>query len=299
MQYWAWLDTLPRDPIAWLIADSKTSANHLARYHRDDVMTIHVVRGSHRARGTEGSETELRTSRKHVLENLDEWDAVVFLTREQLDDVDDLLGPATNRHVIPNCRDVPAELPNPERPSGHGVMLAKLTRRKQISHVIKAMNRLGRLRRRHVTLDVWGDGPRAEKLQEFIDRSGAAVRLRGHSPTAPDEFKTASFSLLTSTSEAFGNVILESMAAGCIPISYATPYGPADIITHGVDGFLVPLNDIDALAAQIGRVATTKPAKLTPMRVAAHRRALDFSTRRITERWADLMADLLATRRPT
>ena len=36
-----------RGPIAWMIVDSKTSAKHLTYYHRDDVVTLHVVHGSH------------------------------------------------------------------------------------------------------------------------------------------------------------------------------------------------------------------------------------------------------------
>ncbi len=45
--YYCWLDSLPRDPVAWFIVDSKTSANHLVEYHRDDVVTLHVVHASH------------------------------------------------------------------------------------------------------------------------------------------------------------------------------------------------------------------------------------------------------------
>ncbi len=291
--YWAWLDTLPREPVAWLIADSKTTANHLARYRREDVVTMHVIRGSHLEAGPGGSPGALRASRKNVLENLDAWDAVVFLTRQQLDDVDALLGPGDNRHVIPNCRSVADDLPDLERPSTHGVMLAKLVKRKQIGHAIAAMKRVGRFRRRRVTLDVWGDGPARPKLQDAIDRAGVAVRLRGHSATAREEFATASFSLLTSASEGFGNVLLESMAGGCIPISYSTPYGPEDIITDGVDGFLVPQDDIRALATRIRRVAASSPAELAPMRAAAYRRALDFDDAHVTQQWADLMAELL------
>ena len=33
-------------------------------------------------------------------------------------------------------------------------------------------------------------------------------------------------------------MLVESMASGCIPIAYDIDYGPSDIITDGVDGFL-------------------------------------------------------------
>src|SRR5699024_10218082 len=69
-----------------------------------------------------------------------------------------------------------------------------------------------------------------------------AVRLHGHRTGAKSNFHTSSFSLLTSRFEGQPLVVLESMSAGCIPICYEVDYGPADIIDHGVNGFLVPIS---------------------------------------------------------
>ena len=294
--YYFWLDSLPRDPIAWLISDSKTSANHLLDYHRDDVVTIHVVHGSHLEPGTGRPMGTLSKARKHVMEHLDEWDGVVFLTHQQLDEVDALLGPGDNRHVIPHGRHVPSEPPNLKRSRYRGVMLTSLTQRKRVSHAIKAINRVGRIGLRHVRLDVWGEGPRQELLQKTIDKTDARVELRGYSEAATAEFDTASFSLLTSTNEAFGLVLVESMGHGCIPISYDMPYGPAEIITHGVDGFLVPVDDISGLATEIRRLARAKRSELDAIRMAAYHRALEFNDEHVTERWAAVMEKALAAK---
>lgn len=294
--YYFWLDTLPRDPIAWFIVDSKTSANHLVDYRRDDVVTLHVVHASHLEPGTGRPMGEMRVSRQYVMERLDQWDAAVFLTKQQLSEVDTLLGPGTNRYVIPHGRFVPKTPPNLKRSSLHGVMLTSLNRRKQISHAIKAMNRVGRVGLRRVTLDVWGEGPYEERLQDAIDKSDAPVELRGYSDEAWREFDKASFSLLTSNNEAFGLVLVESMGHGCIPISYDMPYGPSDIITHGVDGFLVPSDDIAGLATEIRRLARSKPSELAPIREAAYRRALEFNDEHVTERWAEVMEEALAAK---
>jgi poly(glycerol-phosphate) alpha-glucosyltransferase len=297
--YWAWLDSLPRDPIAWLICDSKTSANHIIDYRRDDVVTIHVVHGSHLEPRSERPMGTLSKARRRVMENLNQWDGVVFLTQQQLDEVSALLGSGTNRHVIPHGRHVPPEPPNLKRSRLRGVMLTSLTKRKQIGHAIKAMNRIGRVRLRRVRLDVWGEGPNEEVLRNAIAKSGSPVQLRGYSDNATAEFDSASFSLLTSFNEAFGLVLVESMGHGCIPISYDMPYGPAEIITHGVDGFLVEPDDIAGLVAEIRRVASAKKSELDPIRLAAHRRALQFNDETTTERWAVAMATALQTKRAT
>jgi len=295
--YWSWLDSLPRDPVAWFIADSKTSANHMVEYRRDDAVVIHVVHGSHLAPGTGRPHGELVESRRRAFERLDDWDGVVFLTRQQLDEVDVLLGPGDNRHVIPHGRHVPTSSPELNRSSLNGVMLTSLSKRKQIGHAVKGIARAGRVGLRRPHLDVFGQGAQDKPLRKLIARHRANVDLRGYSDDAAREFDTASFSLLTSNNEAFGLVLVESMGHGCIPISYDMPYGPAEIITHGVDGYLVPADDIEALAAAIRRITRTKPAQLAPMREAAHRRALEFNDEHVTARWAVAMQKALDAKR--
>jgi len=176
-------------------------------------------------------------------------------------------------------------------------MLASLDGRKRIAHAIQAVSKAARkVGRRRLTLDVWGQGPLKGDLKALIKKSGAPVVLRGHSPSAAEEFGKASFSLLTSRTEALPGVLLESMGRGCIPISYDLPYGPSDIITHGVDGFLVPFGDIDALADQVAQVVAMPQKDLIALREAAYRRAMDFSDERAVQRWAALMSDIAKRR---
>ena len=53
--------------------------------------------------------------------------------------------------------------------------------------------------------------------------------------------------------EAFGNVAVEAMACGVPVIAYRRG-GPAEIVVDGVTGFLVEPDDVDGLAAAIGRI---------------------------------------------
>src|SRR5699024_11936079 len=92
------------------------------------------------------------------------------------------------------------------------------------------------------TADIYGVADESqESLQTLIQGLNTAdsIALRGYDPRARQRFEDSSFTLLTSEYEGQGLVLLESMAAGCIPIAYDIKYGPADIITDGVDGFLV------------------------------------------------------------
>ena len=53
--------------------------------------------------------------------------------------------------------------------------------------------------------------------------------------------------------EPFGAVVLEGMDAGCAVVA-TRPGGPAEIITDGVDGLLVPCGDVEALEAALRRL---------------------------------------------
>ena len=53
--------------------------------------------------------------------------------------------------------------------------------------------------------------------------------------------------------EPFGQVVVEGMAAG-VPVIAADAGGPAEIITHNVDGMLTAPGDVAALAAAMRRI---------------------------------------------
>ena len=60
---------------------------------------------------------------------------------------------------------------------------------------------------------------------------------------------------LPSETEAFGLAALEAMACGAPPVATLTG-GLPDLITHGVDGFMEPVGDIDAQAARLVELLT-------------------------------------------
>ena len=162
-----------------------------------------------------------------------------------------------------------------------------------MDHSIKAVALAGR-DVPGLKLDIYGEGDEHDSLAELIEESGtsATITLKGHDQKAKKVYLDASFSLLTSVFEGQGLVVLESMSAGCIPIVYDIKYGPAEIITDGVDGFLVPPGDVEALAQTVAKVATMSQEELTTMRRAARKRAADFFEPNIVREWGQVLAEL-------
>ncbi len=281
--YRHWLDELTAGEQSFLVVDSKTAARFARTYRRSHVVTMHVLHGSHRT--ADGS--DLSPSRRTVVENLSDFDAAVVLTQGQRDDVIQDLGPQPNLAVIPNGFDgTPSGGgERPARVRGKGLMLASLIARKRVSHGIRAVARA----RRSVqaTLDVYGDGERRPLLEKTIRSEGVGdcVHLRGHDATARAAFASADFMLLTSKAEGLPLALVEAMAAGCIPIAYDIPYGPADVISDGTNGFLVPAGDIDALAERIVRLQRMAPRAVDAMRRRAMATAGRFDDRAVLRAW--------------
>ena len=316
----AWLDTIPRDPVAWVIIDSKSTARSLADYQSEDLVKMHLVHGHHQGR-------------KETMSRLESYDAVVFLTEAQRADVVESWGDPGNTHVVGNICDVPPRLPNAgmfsrhRRRSRRGVMLSRIDNNKRVdsagqavimrTDVVNPFRRpyldhygvaiddvaeqvelkLAHLRSRHrpkrlhgLLRRMLGRGLGARAVLLLERRMRPAFVAHGYSPQARREFAKASFSLMTSKKEGFGMVVVESMGRGCVPISFDLPYGPRDIITDGVDGFLVPNHDVKALSLAIDRFLAMPRRARRKMRKAAHARALDFTSGPISAAWADVMA---------
>lgn len=281
-----WFDRLTAGKTSYLLVDSKTAAPCVAGYRRENVTTVRIVHASHRLRGRAGT---LRSSRAAVLRRAEEFDDIVVLTKRQRSDLEEDLAAIDVRariRAIPNAMESLAPSGHP-RSDATGVVVASMDTRKRLKHAVDAVARAREVDQR-ISLDLYGDGPREREIRAYVDKRGVVehVRFRGFDPDARAAFQTAGFSLLTSTSEGLPLVLIESMAAGCIPIAYDIRYGPADMIHDGVDGFLVPEGDVGEMAQRILELQSMPAARLEGMRRRAMARAAEFSEPAVTRRWA-------------
>jgi glycosyltransferase involved in cell wall biosynthesis len=142
----------------------------------------------------------------------------------------------------------PARLP---RPRPLLISAGRLVEAKGYDLLVEAA---GLLAARGVEFDlhILGEGPLEGALRQRIrDRGlGRQIVLDGYRPDLAAAFAAADLFVLASRREGFGNVIVEAMAAG-LPVLAAACSGPASLIAHGSNGFLVEPGSAPALADAI------------------------------------------------
>jgi glycosyltransferase involved in cell wall biosynthesis len=153
------------------------------------------------------------------------------------------------------------------------------------------------LRARVVGGALFGEDAYERELRELARELGIAdiVEFTGFVEHVEDEL--AKLDVLVHASvvpEPFGQVVVEGMAAG-LPVVATAAGGPAEVITDGVDGLLVPPGDVAALAAAVRRLLLDQALR-AQLGQAAARRAEEFAPEVIGAQLRRLYDDLLAGR---
>jgi glycosyltransferase involved in cell wall biosynthesis len=133
-------------------------------------------------------------------------------------------------------------------------------------------------------LRLYGRGPERAALRERIDRLGLYGQVRLMGPVSPIETEWAkgAIAAVSSDMESFGMTVVEAMHCGVPVVATDCPHGPAEIIGHGRDGLLVPLDAgvagyaaalrrlmaDDALRERLGAAALTRARAFEPQVVA-------------------------------
>lgn len=114
-----------------------------------------------------------------------------------------------------------------------------------------------------------------------------------HTPTLNiiEKYLGCSMLLLTSLFEPFGLVLPEAMSCGLPVVAFDCPYGPADIITDGEDGFIIPNRDIQLFADKVCLLMDNPDLrkKMGKKGIASSRR---YEARLIMPQWKELFEQL-------
>ena len=134
-------------------------------------------------------------------------------------------------------------------------------------------------------LTIWGEGSQRNKLESLRaslhlqDR----VMMPGVTKNILSELSNSDLFVQSSRWEGFGNALCEAMSIG-LPAISTDCSGPQEIIRDGVDGILVPVGNVEALAEAMKQVLSNHS-----LRAELGKRALEigdrFSLQRMLQQW--------------
>jgi glycosyltransferase involved in cell wall biosynthesis len=149
-------------------------------------------------------------------------------------------------------------------------------------------------------LRVYGKGKphQLERARAIIRSYGMSdqVRLMAATERLEAEMSKASLAAVASRFEAFGMVLIEAMSCGLPVVSFACPNGPAEILTDGEDGRLVPAENVEAFAGALRDLMQDEQARQR-LGDAARRSADRFAPDRVVSDLEALLASLARPKR--
>lgn len=216
------------------------------------------------------------------------YDRFVVLTEEDKS----YWGALPNMVVIPNARTF---TPTNTSLLQNKIVLAvgRLTYQKGFERLIEAWSLLND-KFPDWKLVIVGDGEKKEELEQLVVDSCLqdSVFLKAPVKDMEQLYREASVIAMTSRYEGLPMILLEAQAYGIPIVSFKCQCGPADIITDGKDGFLVPEGNVPMMAEKLSMLMSDYQlrAKMGKAAVLSSKR---FDEERVMNQWENLFRSLL------
>ena len=219
-------------------------------------------------------------------------DAIITLTKKQKSDIVKRYG-LKNITVIPHAMRSRKEIAI-EREPFKIVAVGRLVEEKNPDKILQAF-KLVRAEIPQAVLHFCGTGPMAESLKKTVaaENLEQAVFFDGFRNDIDEVFASSALSVSASRNEGFSLVVQESLQNDCPVAAFDCNYGPSDMIEDGVNGFLVPVDDVNALAERMIRILSDEGLRKKLSDNAA-RSIEQYSQSIVAEKWARLFNDLMS-----
>ncbi len=133
--------------------------------------------------------------------------------------------------------------------------VGRMTGVKRTDDVLESLHRL-RERGVDAVLLMVGSGPDHDHVEQRASALGIVRHcyFLGYQEDVSGWYQAFDALILPSANEGTPVVVIEALAAGC-PVVATSVGGVPDVVREGVDGFLVPVGDVEQLAERLARLA--------------------------------------------
>ncbi len=173
---------------------------------------------------------------------------------------------------VPYHRDLRSflELPLLDRPPDpvRFIVIGSLVRGKGIDVVLKALAQIEEF----AELYIVGDGPERERLEHLAEQcQHQAIHFKGAVPygDVPTMVRKAHVLLFPSRHDGFGMATMEALAGGRPVVASDCVMSALEFVESGTNGWIVPVDDVEAWKAMIRRIVREKRACLPCLSRAA------------------------------
>lgn len=137
-----------------------------------------------------------------------------------------------------------------------------------------------------------GDGEEKQNYIDLVHRLNldTKVRFAGKSTEIYNYYNNAKIFAFTSQSEGFPNVLIEAMYFGLPCISTDCPTGPSEIIHDGETGYLIPVNDQQALEHKLS-ILMSSETLCKDIGTKGQLSSEKYKTDKVIAQWDELIID--------
>lgn len=169
------------------------------------------------------------------------------------------------------------------------IFVGRFSKQKNIEGLLKIWEIVSKIHQDWI-INIYGEGELGYLIEDAAKRNRSIIV---HAPTSEifECYLNSSILLLTSIYEPFGLVLPEAMSCGLPVVSFDSPYGPADIITDGVDGYLIKKYDNNEFANRVCQLIADKELRMR-MGQAAIKSSQRYRADVIMPKWRELFESL-------
>ena len=251
-------------------------------------------------RGADVPSDEVKRFAKHysVLRPLVRWlwrdaDAVVAVSNG-LRDYAFQTTPDLPIQVIPNAIELSVFTP-PLHRNGEGpvklLFVGRFNAFKNVEKLIEAVGRLKEMGINNFELHLVGEGERRSSVERLVIDKGLTrqVQFLGWVDRSAivERYRQADLFVTATTWEGMPNTVLEGMACG-LPVVATRASGLEELVKDGVNGYLVNINDISALAERMAQLINNPHERQRMSKESRTIAEREFAWEYITERYVEI-----------